>query len=70
MCLKTQVPQLMFEASRHRQKGWKSLGRRRRRGGSELGAVRLEAVKGGKMQEVLLSRGVLSITGRDGNRNG
>lgn len=68
MCLKTQVPQLMFKASHHRQKAWKSLGRRRRRrGGSELGAVRLEAVKGGKMQEVLLSRGLLCITGRDGN---
>lgn len=55
MCLKSQVPHLMFRASHHRQKGWKSLGRRRR-GGSELRAVRLEAVKGGEMQEVLLSQ--------------
>lgn len=56
VCLEIQIPQLMVRASHQRQKGWKSLGRRRR-GGSELGAVRLEAVKSGKVQEVLLSQG-------------
>lgn len=68
VCLEILVPQLMLRASRQRRKGWKSLGRRRR-GGSELGAVRLEAVKSGKVGKVLLNRGVLSITGRDGNCN-
>lgn len=54
LCLKIQVPQPVLRASHQRQKGWKSLGRKREC--SRLGTVRLEAVKDGKVQEVLLSQ--------------
>jgi len=54
--VKIQVPQPALRASHDRQKGWKTLGWRRR-GGSELEALRLAALHSGKVQAVLLSQG-------------
>lgn len=43
---------------------------RRRREGSALRAAGFKAVKDGKVQVILLSQGLMSVTGRGGNCKG